>query len=223
MTTESNDALAPTPQDFGLPSNPTIQQQDCWYRQGLFLEAYAKCGKIGVAAKAIGVTRWCVERWQTQDLYGFNKRLAAAHKDYVEFLEVDFDDWVAESKHNTQIARIFRLRAEAPEKYREEVKVVGIDASKQMLDRLRELAARERKEQAALESGEGVAIEGVYREVSSPGHGQVVSSTSTAEERTPESPEPMPNEPTPPAKRPARGKRSAPPPQPGALRQVNRR
>jgi hypothetical protein len=72
------------------------------------------------------------------------------------------DDFIATSKHNTQIARIFRLRAEAPEKYREEIKVMNVEAPLKMLDKLAEIAARERKEQKTLETP---AIEGQYRDV----------------------------------------------------------
>jgi hypothetical protein len=50
---------------------------------------------------------------------------------------------------------MFAAKAEMPEKYREEVKVIGMEASKQMLDRLREMAMKERERQEALEQGGG--------------------------------------------------------------------
>jgi hypothetical protein len=133
-----------------------------WGKQERFLAAYAKCGKIGVAAKAIGITRWAVDYWRSTDAYAFKKRLEAAHKDYVELLEQDLDDWIGETKHNTQIARIFRLKAEDPEKYREEVKVLNADAPFEMLDKLKEMAIRERERQGALEAP---AVEAVYRDI----------------------------------------------------------
>jgi hypothetical protein len=106
-----------------------------------------------------------VERWQRTDVYGFKKRLEGAHADYVENLEVDMDDFIATSKHNTQIIRIFRLRAEAPEKYREEVKVLGVEPPIRMLEKLKELGKKE------LEALEAPAVEGEYREVEGPERG----------------------------------------------------
>src|SRR5688500_4830143 len=119
------DRLAPNPAEYGFPEHPTDSNLRVWQRQEAFLSAFARCGKIGRAAQAVGISRACVERWQSQDIYGFKKRMRDAHADYVELLEEDMDDFIAVSKHNTQIARIFRLRAEAPEKYREEVKVLN--------------------------------------------------------------------------------------------------
>jgi hypothetical protein len=92
----SFDSVEPTPQDWGFPAKPTFRELECWHRQEAYLEAYAKCGKIGVAAKAIGVTRWCVEKWQRTDQYGFRKRQEAAHKDFVEHLETKFENWMDE-------------------------------------------------------------------------------------------------------------------------------
>jgi hypothetical protein len=57
---------------------------------------------------------------------------------------------------------MFAAKAEMPEKYREEVKVIGMEASKQMLDRLREMAMKEQERQEVLEQG-GV-VEGQIRE-----------------------------------------------------------
>ena len=96
-----DDGLELTPQDWGLPENAGTQQRACWYRQERFLEAFSQCGQIGAAAKAAGITRRCVQKWQSVDLFSFNKRLEYAHADYAESLETDFDNWVAESKHNT--------------------------------------------------------------------------------------------------------------------------
>jgi hypothetical protein len=160
---EALDTGGPTPQYWGFPADPTTRDLHMWDKQERFLAAYAKCGKIGVAAKAIGITRWAVDYWRSTDAYAFKKRLEAAHKDYVEHLESKFEDWMEESKHNVQIGYIFRLKAEDPEKYREEIKVVGVETQIQMLDRLREMATKER--QAALEAP---AIEAEYRDISMP-------------------------------------------------------
>ena len=120
----------------------------------------------------MGITRRCVQLWQSSDVFSFRKRLEDAHLEYAESLETDFDNWVNESKHNTQIARIFRLKAVWPEKYREEVKVLNTDASVRMLDMLRELGKKELEaiegESKALEAP---AVEGEYRELPGPAAG----------------------------------------------------
>jgi hypothetical protein len=156
------DSLVPTPQEYGFPDHPTDSNLRVWQRQEAFLSAFARCGKIGRAAQAVGISRACVERWQSLNIYGFKKRMREAHLDYVELLEEDMDEFIAVIKHNTQITRIFRLRAEHPEKYREEVKVLNVSAPIQMLDRLRELATREREQLGALEAP---AVEGEFKEV----------------------------------------------------------
>jgi hypothetical protein len=60
------DASEPTPQAYGLPEDPNPQQIQVWNRQGLsqglFLAAYGKTGKRGVAAKETGVLVFCVLR-----------------------------------------------------------------------------------------------------------------------------------------------------------------
>jgi hypothetical protein len=165
MSTPIDDLLGPTPQDYGFPESPTFAQRDCWVRQEHFLEAFAQCGKIGVAANAIGVSRACVERWQGQDLYGFLKRMKQAHSQYVESLEAEMDATIKSRPVATQVLQIFRLKAEAPEKYREDVKVVGLDASKMMLDKLREMAAKDLQGQEAQKALESPTVEAVYGEV----------------------------------------------------------
>jgi hypothetical protein len=60
----------------------------------------------------------------------------------------------------SDVLGMFKLKAEAPDKYREEVKVVGIEASKAMMERLRQMAMKERE---ALERGQ--VVEGEMREV----------------------------------------------------------
>jgi hypothetical protein len=223
--TMHDDALEPTPQDYGFPENPSVVNQQCWDRQEAFLKAFGHLGTIRAAARAIGIHRTRVNQWLSADLYSFKKRMDDARQEYREFLEDLTHERLVNPQGNrgSDILLMFRKKAEWPEKYREEVKILGIESSKQMLDRLRELAAKERQQQAALESGEGVAIEGVYRDMSSPEHGPVGTPTPQAEGRTAEPPVPMPNEPNPPVKRPVRGKGSAPPPQPGSPRQVNQR
>jgi hypothetical protein len=124
---------------------------------------------------------------------------------------------------------MFKEKAEWPEKYREEVKVIGVDASKQMMDKLRELAMKER---AALEAP---AIEGEFKEVGEPrveaekptrpDPSRPVGGTETPPVKMSQSPEALARETNPSVKQPTAGK-----PKPGRYqrrekpgRQVTRR
>jgi hypothetical protein len=148
--------LAPTPQHYGFPEKPTLQQREAWENQQRFLRQYALRGKISLSPADAGITVWAVEKWQRTDKYGFNKRLEMAYQAYRESLEEDMDEFIRDSKHNTQILRIFRLKAAWPEKYRDDVKPQSNDEGRQLLDRLTEMA---RKEQ------EAGATEGEFREM----------------------------------------------------------
>jgi hypothetical protein len=152
---------APTPQEWGFPEKPTIQQREAWDNQQRFLRRYAKRGKKSLAAADVGLSPQAVERWQSKDLYGFNKRLEAAYQAYRESLEEDMDEYIRDSKHNTQILRIFRLKAAWPEKYREDAKPVSNDPSRELLDRLTEWAGRERERREL----EQPSVEDEYREL----------------------------------------------------------
>jgi hypothetical protein len=72
------------------------------------------------------------------------------------------DDYISESKHNVQILHIFRLKAEAPDKYREDVKPTNNDATQEWLARLTEMVRKELEERRRLEEG---AAEEEYREL----------------------------------------------------------
>jgi hypothetical protein len=151
------------PEEFGLPPNATLLQKAVWHRQEMFLESYRRRGKINKAATAVGLTRWAVIHWQRGDVFSFNRRLEAAHKDYCEnVIEQDIDDTLADKKFNHDILRIFRAKAEWPEKYREDVKPRQNDAAQELLDRLTAMAAREIEERKRLEEG---ATEGEYRDL----------------------------------------------------------
>jgi hypothetical protein len=111
------------------------------------------------SADATGISRQCIYKWERADKFGFNARLERAHQEYCEHLEEEMDEYIRESKHNTQILRIFRLKAEWPEKYGDHVQVTTDAPVKQMLDRLREIGLQQQK---ALEQG---AAEGGYWEL----------------------------------------------------------
>jgi hypothetical protein len=155
-------AVIPTLQYWGVPEKPTKRDLSMWDNQELFLKLYARCGKFVLSATTAGITPQCVYKWENADRFGFNERLELAHKVYVERLEAEMDEYIRESKHNTQILQIFRLKAEAPEKYREDVKPANNDASQELLDRLTEMARKEIAERRRLEAG---STEAEYREL----------------------------------------------------------
>ena len=159
------------PEEFGFPTDSHNQQKiQMWNRQEAFLEAYRQIGKIGKAAKAVGLTRWAVDYWVKKDIFGFQQRIKAAHQDYVE--EVIEEGMIDHGINNpikgvqgSDVLVMFKAKAEAPDKYREEVKVIGTEAPLRMLEKLKELGKREleQEEQKALEAP---VVEAVYREVS---------------------------------------------------------
>jgi hypothetical protein len=157
----------PSPQDWGLPEKPTLAQRECWENQQRFLRRYAERGKKSLSAADVGLHPTTIERWQSLDLYGFNKRLDYAYQAYREYLEEEDEEYLRESAHNTQIYRIFRLKAAWPEKYREDVKIVGMEPVREMLDKLTEIAAKRlERERRELEQS---SLEGEYREMGEEG------------------------------------------------------
>jgi hypothetical protein len=158
------------PEEFGLPPDATFQQKAVWHRQEMFLEAFRKCGKIGKAAKASGLTRWAAYYWQRDDTFSFNKRLEAAHEDYCESWEQGMDERLEDPKGNrgSDILYMFKMKAEKPGKYREDVKVLGLEPLTALLEEARKLAARDIQGRKQLEAG---AAEGEYREMGEKGEG----------------------------------------------------
>jgi hypothetical protein len=90
-----------------------------------------------------------------------------AHQEYVEHLEEEMDEYIRDSKHNTQILQIFRMKAAWPEKYREDVKIQGLEPLTQLLEEARKLAARDIERRRRLEQG---ATEGDFREMGKKGN-----------------------------------------------------
>jgi hypothetical protein len=154
----------PQPQDYGFPANPSVVNQQCWDRQQAFLKAFGQLGTIRAAARTIGIHRSTVNLWLSTDLYSFKKRMNEAKEEYWEYLEDLIHERLSNPQGNrgSDVLLMFREKAEWPEKYREEVKVLGVSAPLQMLDKLRELAARDIKAREALEAP---AIEGEFKEV----------------------------------------------------------
>jgi hypothetical protein len=168
MHDDALDTAPPTPQDYGFPANPSTVNQQCWDRQEAFLLAYAQLGTILHAAKTAGISRFTVNKWLSTDLHSFKKRMELAHQDYCDRIERMIDERLANPQDNrgSDILLMFKAKAEMPEKYREEVKVLGMEGPKEMLARLKEMADRERKVQEALEVP---AIEAEYREMAASG------------------------------------------------------
>jgi hypothetical protein len=214
-----DDAQEPTPQDWGFPANPARANQECWDRQEAFLEAYRHTSRLTHAARAVGVSIYAVDKWLSRDVYSFKKRMDMAHREYCDWVRGVIQERLVNPQGNrgSDILLMFEGKAVMPELYREEVKVIGADASKQMMDKLRELAMKER-ERAALEAP---AIEGEFKEVGEP----TVGGTETPPVKMPQSPEALVRETNPSVKQPTAGK-----PKPGRYqrrekpgRQVTRR
>jgi hypothetical protein len=85
-----------------------------------------------------------VKSWQLSDTHLFKKRLQEAHAKCVEKWEQLMDERLANPTGNrgSDVLLMFKLKAMAPEKYREEVRVLNVSAPMQMLDRIREWKRR---------------------------------------------------------------------------------
>jgi hypothetical protein len=129
----------------------------------MFLEAYSRCGRITQAAEASGITRWCVDKWLQSDKYSIKKRLEFAHAKYVELWEQGMDTRLENPTGNrgSDVLYMFKLKAIAPEKYREEVKVMNVDPARLLIDKLVALE-RDSKGKQELDSG---VVEGKVREL----------------------------------------------------------
>jgi hypothetical protein len=147
------DLAGPTPQDYGFPANPGVRDSQTWERQESFLKFYAKYGQVNRSARAAGVHPHTVDYWQSVNRWEFSKRMVLAYQDYRESIEREDDEWMEQSKHNTQIMRIHRKKSIWPEKYREETKVYVQDSAKELLNKLTEMAGKEIEERKKLEGG----------------------------------------------------------------------
>ena len=87
---ETKESLA-TPTDPGLPEHPTASQVTTWTRQNRFLEEYARCGGVYVAAEVAECTARAHELWNSSDAFGYQTRYAAAQQRYLEKLQLEAD------------------------------------------------------------------------------------------------------------------------------------
>jgi hypothetical protein len=70
-----------------------------------------------------------------------------------------------QGNRGSDVLLMFKAKTKMPHKYREEVKVLGMEASKHMLDQLRDMALKELEKRKELEAGEAQAVEGEFRQV----------------------------------------------------------
>lgn len=106
-----------------------------------FLDAYARLGVIGRAAEEAGIDRRTVYRWKEEDAE-FAELFESAKEAYVEALEEEADrrgrigwkepvGWYrgkagGKVRRHSDALLMFRLKALAPDKYRERVHVSGM-------------------------------------------------------------------------------------------------
>jgi len=151
-----------TPQDWGFPEKPTHRELTCWDNQQRFLRRYAERGKFVLSAADVGISIQAIYKWQHSDKFSFNKRMELAFQAYRETQEQLNEEWMVETKHNSQIYRIFHMKSIWPEKYRDDAKPQQEDASQALLDKLTEMAKKEIEQRKRLESE---ATEADYREL----------------------------------------------------------
>tara|TARA_R110000824_G_C15232376_1_gene678768 strand:- start:13779 stop:14402 length:624 start_codon:yes stop_codon:yes gene_type:complete len=158
-------ALEPTgaAEEFGVPTYSTLQKKKIWDRQDTFLDKFRVIGKPGKAARAVGISRFTVMHWERNDIFGFNERLKVAHADYCETIEQMIDDRLENPQGNrgSDPLLMFKTKAEMPEKYREDVKVIDSGVGALLLDKLKELASKEVRN-AGIESP---IVEGAFTEL----------------------------------------------------------
>ena len=131
------------PEDYGLPftyQSLTAEKARVWDNQEMFLAAYRQHGKLGLAAKAAGLTRYAQDKWLILDQLGWRERVKSAHQDWCETkIEGKIQERLDNPTGNrgSDILLMFQAKAEMPEKYREEVKIINTQATKDLLDELR--------------------------------------------------------------------------------------
>ena len=97
------------------------------------------------AARAAGITRATVYAWGRDDVHGFRQRFEHAKHEFREGLGDGMFEVMKEKPAQTQLLRIFSLRAAWPEKYHE----MPLDLDDEAREALREVrqlqkAARQR-------------------------------------------------------------------------------
>ena len=80
-----------SPEEWGFPSDASVQQRAAWHNQERFLAEFARSGRAYRSAETIGLTPQAYQRWMSIDLFGFKKRLYLAEQQYLEKLEAEAD------------------------------------------------------------------------------------------------------------------------------------
>lgn len=115
--------------------------------QDAFLLAFAKLGNISEAAVVSGVTPKTAYQWLREDTLGIRERAELAHREYGDWLEQVTRKRLEEPQYNGRIGSDVLLiashNAHNPERWRRDTVVVGSDATKQLIDKLTQLAARQ--------------------------------------------------------------------------------
>ena len=147
MQHETVEAVEPSgaPEEFGLTLDyAAAEKRRVWNRQETVLAEYRQCGRIGMAARAVGMTRWATNKWTLTDVMGWRDRLKVAHQDWCEdVIETRINDRLADPQGNrgSDILLMFQAKAEMPEKYRETVTIVDTQETKDMLGELRRIGS----------------------------------------------------------------------------------
>lgn len=121
----------------------SLQQKQSFDRQEIYLKTFAKLGRQYQAAETCDISVNTLEWWKSTDHHGFKKRLELAHQVNLEVWESVMDERLEKPQGNrgSDPLLMFKLKAMAPAKYREEVRVIDPGIAVQTLERLKALAS----------------------------------------------------------------------------------
>ena len=94
----------------------TPQHCDVWRNQTVYLYQYALTHAVSKAARMAGVTIYTAQRWQTDNILGFNRRMEVALLEFTDEVEVMLLKHVREPESSPMLLAML-LRAQMPEKY----------------------------------------------------------------------------------------------------------
>ena len=94
----------------------TPQHCDVWRNQTVYLYQYALTHAVSKAARMAGVTIYTAQRWQTDNILGFNRRMEVALLEFTDEVEVMLLEHVREPESSPMLLAML-LRAQMPEKY----------------------------------------------------------------------------------------------------------
>ena len=94
----------------------TPQHCDVWRNQTVYLYQYALTHAVSKAARMAGVSVYTAQRWQTDNILGFNRRMEVALLEFTDEVEVMLLESVREPESSPMLLAML-LRAQMPEKY----------------------------------------------------------------------------------------------------------